>query len=160
MDLHDYIKAFGPLPEDKAKLVIKKLAEAVKHCHDNGIIHRDLKPDNILLKLDKNNDILDIQLADFGICKENKKHLCVNGFSGTPCFTAPEMFKFGQTFDKGVDIWCLGLISHFIMVGYHPMDKFENINEVAKFICQHEEIVQTDDEKWEDYTIEGLDLVE
>ena len=70
MDLHDYIKAFGPLTEDKAKLVIKKLAEAVKHCHDNGIIHRDLKPNNILVKLDeKNNDISDIKLADFGICK-------------------------------------------------------------------------------------------
>jgi len=76
IDLHDYICTFGPLSEDKAKFVINKLAEAVKHCHDNGVIHRDLKPDNILLKLDKNNEIVDIRLADFGISKENKKHLC------------------------------------------------------------------------------------
>ena len=40
------------------------------------------------------------------------------------------------------------------------MDKFTNVNEVLDFLNEREEIVQTDDQKWEDYTIEGLDLVE
>ena len=119
---------------------------AVKHCHDKGIIHRDLKPENILLKLDSKNEIVDIRIADFDISKENKKHLCQNGFSGTPSFTAPEMFKFSNYFDHGVVIWCLGLISHFIMVGKHPLDKFNCINQVAYFMKNTEEIVQTDDE--------------
>ena len=40
------------------------------------------------------------------------------------------------------------------------MDKFVNVNEVAEFLHKREEIVQTDDEKWEAYSIEGLDLIE
>ena len=76
IDLYEYINTFGPLTEDKARFVIKRITLAIKHCHDKGIIHRDLKPENILLKLDNKNEIIDIRLADFGISKENKQHLC------------------------------------------------------------------------------------
>ena len=133
-DLHDYINTFGPLTEDKARFVIKRITLAIKRYHEKGIIHRDLKPENILLKLDSKNEIIDIRLADFGNSKENKKHLCQNRFSGTACFTSPEMLKFGNYFDHRVDIWCLGLVSHFIMVGFQPLDKFTSVNQVAYYL--------------------------
>ena len=87
-----------------------------------------MKPENILLKLDSKNEIIDVKIADFGISKENKKHLCQNGFSGTACYTSPEMFKFGDNYDHRVDIWCLGLVSHFTLVGYHPLEKYNDVN--------------------------------
>ena len=124
------------------------MAQAIKHCHDEGIIHRDLKPDNILVRVDKHANIIDLRLADFGISKENKQHLCENGFSGTPNYTAPEMFNFGQIFDHKVDIWCLGLISHSILVGYKPIVKFTDINEVALHLKIQTEIIMTDDVLW------------
>ena len=69
MDLYDYLQKHGPIPEDKARVIIKTMAQAIKHCHDNGIIHRDLKLDNILVRVDKHANIIDLRLADFGISK-------------------------------------------------------------------------------------------
>ena len=75
----------------------------------------------MFLKVDKDQQIIEVRIGDFGICKSNEKHICENGFSGTPNYTAPEMFNFGSHFDSKVDVWCLGLIFHYMLFEWHPL---------------------------------------
>jgi len=55
-------------------LLIKKLRNQINKMHEYYYIHYDIKPDNILVKKDKNGNIIDLTLSDFGLTaqKENK----------------------------------------------------------------------------------------
>lgn len=63
-DLLDFIIKNGAIPEYKAKLWTKQMAEAIQYLHSRDIVHRDLKCENILL-----TEELHVQLADFGFAK-------------------------------------------------------------------------------------------
>ena len=61
---------FNQFSEDKARKIMKRLLQAINHCHAKGIVHRDLKPENIILKTDSDElNPFDIKLIDFGLCK-------------------------------------------------------------------------------------------
>ena len=52
------------LPEEDAKVIMKKLLLAINHCHSNGIAHWDVKPENIMIEL---GDSPEVKLIDFGL---------------------------------------------------------------------------------------------
>lgn len=61
---------FNQFSEDKSRKIMKRLLQAINHCHAKGIVHRDLKPENIMLKTDSDElNPIDIKLIDFGLCK-------------------------------------------------------------------------------------------
>lgn len=73
-----------------------------------GIIHRDLKPENILLHSKEDNN-LDIRIADFGYATyvndaENTAYIC-----GTPGYIAPELIK-GRSCTSKSDCFSVGAI--------------------------------------------------
>jgi len=37
----------GPMPLDRAVLLMRQIAEALDYAHEKGVVHRDLKPSNI-----------------------------------------------------------------------------------------------------------------
>ncbi|EEY59682.1 protein kinase, putative [Phytophthora infestans T30-4] len=47
-ELFDRIIARGHYSEADAAVLVRKICDAVKHCHDRDICHRDLKPENFL----------------------------------------------------------------------------------------------------------------
>ncbi|EGZ26312.1 hypothetical protein PHYSODRAFT_555885 [Phytophthora sojae] len=47
-ELFDRIIARGHYSEADAAVLVRKISDAVKHCHDRDICHRDLKPENFL----------------------------------------------------------------------------------------------------------------
>ena len=121
MTLTDYIEMYGPLKEEQAKYVYVKVAQAIQHCHKNGIIHGDVKTDNVLVKLDKKNDVAEVRLADFNLACPLKSYPSEH-CRGTPVFMSPEMLMYNGRYDEKADLWSLGCLLFNIITGCIPFD--------------------------------------
>ena len=101
------------LSEEKCKRYFKQILEGISYSHENGVCHRDLKPENILL-----SDQGFIKIIDFGFSANSKVMLTT--YCGTPAYMAPEIVS-KQSYNGGkADIWALGVMLYFILVGTLP----------------------------------------
>uniref|UniRef100_A0A8C8W739 non-specific serine/threonine protein kinase n=1 Tax=Peromyscus maniculatus bairdii TaxID=230844 RepID=A0A8C8W739_PERMB len=115
--LYQYVLKAGHLEEDHAREIFRQILSAVSYCHEHGIIHRDLKPDNIMV--DGNGKV---KIIDFGLGTQVKPGQKLSFFCGTYQFGAPEFFL-GRLYDgPKVDIWTLGVVLYFMVVGKVPFD--------------------------------------
>lgn len=116
INLADYVKENGALKQHQAIFLMRKLLSVIEYLHSFNppIIHRDLKPGNIMLGGDNR-----IKLVDFGTAFM----LYGDGrpiVSGTPGFTAPELFLAGSGYHENSDIYSLGAIFSFVLTGKVP----------------------------------------
>ncbi len=124
-ELFDHLLSFGAYPEEKAKLLIWNILDALSFIHDKGFVHRDLKPENILLT---RNDkyCTDCKLIDFGVTKEECGGRAT--FCGSMTYVAPEVLKRKDTilgngkYTKSVDIWSLGVCTYIVLTVIPPFD--------------------------------------
>lgn len=118
--------------EKDTAIFVHSLASALIYLHDKQIIHRDLKPENLLLGF--NNQL---KIADFGwsVIEQSSKRTTI---CGTLDYLPPEMVQ-GQSHDKNVDIWCLGVLCYELLVGKAPF-LAPNYNETYQKIskCQYQ----------------------
>lgn len=109
-----------PLTIKQSIKIVKKIAFALEHAHQNGILHRDVKPSNILL-----SETGEPKLADFGIAKliiesEGEYTLTRTGTGvGTPEYMAPEQ-GLGQEVKAQADIYSLGVVFYELITGHKP----------------------------------------
>jgi calcium-dependent protein kinase len=122
-DLFTYLeKRNFVIPEVRACNLVHSLATALYYLHSYGIAHRDLKPENVLM-IDGTEDS-DVKIVDFGLSKmvgPNEK--CTEPF-GTLSYVAPEVLM-QHPYDKGVDVWSLGIIAYLMVGGSLPFDDEE-----------------------------------
>ncbi|RHY51570.1 hypothetical protein DYB34_000546 [Aphanomyces astaci] len=106
---------------DAAKLV-RKILDAVKHCHDREICHRDLKPENFLFAT--KDETAELKVIDFGLSRTD-----VGGTGdsfmttrvGTPYYIGPSSPEvLGRHYDKSCDLWSIGVITYILLCGYPP----------------------------------------
>ncbi|CAO2628823.1 Sperm motility kinase 2B [Lemmus lemmus] len=113
--LYQYIRQAGPLQEDEARGIFRQILSAVSYCHELGIVHRDLKPDNIMV--DRNGKV---KIIDFGLGTQVKPGQRLGFLCGTYSFGAPELLL-GKLYDgPKIDIWTLGVVLYFMVVGKVP----------------------------------------
>ena len=94
--------------------VVKELAEAIQHVHEDlGITHRDLKPENVLVR---SSDPLDLVLTDFGIAAEQMMTVQFQTRAGSSSWMAPEALS-EQQVTNASDWWALGAIVYRALVG-------------------------------------------
>ena len=114
--------------ERDAANIIRTVASATQYLHSQGIVHRDLKPENLLFRGQEED--AELLIADFGLSKviDESKFTVLTTTCGTPGYMAPEIFK-KEGHGKPVDIWAIGVIAYFLLCGYTPFDRENNVDE-------------------------------
>ncbi len=117
------VRSQGPLPVGLACELIRQAALGLQHAHEKGLVHRDIKPANLLLT---RPPVL-LKVADFGLARLNGLHggntiarHSTNGLLGTPDYVAPEQCRDSHTVDIRADLYSLGCVLHFALVGRAP----------------------------------------
>ena len=131
------------VPEEAARVIIRKIAQALQYLHGLGIIHRDIKLENIIIDED-NGHIRDVKLIDFGLS-------CILGPGqtsqepvGTLKYAAPEVIS-RVPYRETVDAWGIGVVAYICLIGRMPFfGKTES--EIAMRIIKKQ--LEFDTERW------------
>jgi serine/threonine protein kinase/TPR repeat protein len=120
-DLAKLLDARGPLPVAEARDIFAQLTHAVAAAHRVGIVHRDLKPENVFVAVSQREgmDRL-VKVLDFGIAKVVAEAKATTTQAlGTPLWMAPEQTEPNRPLTPAADVWAIGLIAFYMLVGRH-----------------------------------------
>jgi tetratricopeptide (TPR) repeat protein len=133
--LDTLIRQAAGLPERLALLPhLLAVAEAVAYAHSQRVIHRDLKPANVLI-----GAFGETVLLDWGLAKDLSRpsaadagadpaaaratgardETLVGSVLGTPAYMPPEQAR-GQSVDERADVYALGAMLYYLLVGAPP----------------------------------------
>lgn len=124
LDLQVLVERFGALSPPRTVFILKQVCGALAEAHAAGIIHRDIKPSNVFLTC--RGGLYDfVKVLDFGIAKqiasETTAELTKTGMIfGTPHYLAPESIDGTDRLDKRGDLYSLGLVAYWMLVGALP----------------------------------------
>jgi len=109
----------GPLPEARALVCMRQVAEGMASAADQGIVHRDLKPSNILI--DAKDQAF---VADFGLARSSDADQLslTAGLLGTPYYMAPEQAEDPRGVDTRADIYSFGATFYHVLTGKPPFE--------------------------------------
>ncbi|WKY05340.1 hypothetical protein Q1695_005946 [Nippostrongylus brasiliensis] len=115
-ELYAFVHERGKLSENDAKPLFAQIVAAVSHMHKNNLVHRDIKAENIMFS---SPGI--VKLVDFGFsCMIPSPAEQLTTFCGSPPYAAPELFRDESYNGPKVDIWALGVLLHFMLIGVTP----------------------------------------
>lgn len=122
ISLKELIEKKGKLRDEEIKAIFLQIINAVGFIHNVGLIHRDIKPENFMVNSDGN-----IKLLDFGIVKKlflddefDYTETGVLDIMGTPLYMSPEQMKNTKDVTTSTDIYSLGLVLWFMVIGKTP----------------------------------------
>ena len=156
-ELFDRICRKGSYFESDAADLIRTTLSALSYLHDHGIVHRDLKPENLLFRGPEDN--ADLLIADFGLSRimEEEQFHVLTTTCGTPSYMAPEIFrKTGH--GKPVDIWAIGVITFFLLIGYTPFDRQNNVEEMQAIL--NADYSYEPEDHWQDITQDAKKFID
>jgi serine/threonine protein kinase len=123
----------GVLSRSSALHVLYQVAKALGHAHRNGLVHRDVKPDNILVAPGGA-----AKLADLGLVRERVDGLATSGtpskliLVGTTDYSAPEQSRNPERASAASDVWSLGAVLFFMLVGRPPFGGETVIDQIVR----------------------------
>ena len=116
-NLAQVIQRHGTFSLDQTERLLNEALSALEHAHSVGLIHRDLKPENMLIEPDGR-----LRITDFGLAIALRGGARFGGAtsrSGTPQFAAPEQLL-GERVDQRADLYSLGAVAYFALLGRPP----------------------------------------
>jgi serine/threonine-protein kinase len=125
-DLERLVEYAGPLSPARALWILEQLCRALAEAHALGLIHRDIKPSNVILcERGREGDIA--KLCDFGLVKDLNAGSDAtltqdNALTGTPLYLAPESIRTPESVDARADLYSLGALAYFLLVGEPVFD--------------------------------------
>jgi serine/threonine protein kinase len=118
--LADWVNKAGCPPVETTVEILQQIAQSLVHAHAKKVIHCDLKPANVLLDQDWRPC-----LADFGQARLSSDHAPA---LGTFFYMAPEQADLQANPDPRWDVYGLGAIAYFLLVGQPPQASQELID--------------------------------
>src|SRR5262249_49794983 len=101
-----------PLAARRAAELMRLIAGAMHHAHQQGVLHRDLKPSNILVDATEQP-----RITDFGLARQLHGHgeatlTVTHQALGSPSYVAPEQARGsrGGTIGPAADLYALGAV--------------------------------------------------
>ncbi len=141
IDLERLVRDHGPLPPGRVIYLLRQLCSALQEAHGKGLIHRDIKPSNIILG--ERGGLYDaVKLLDFGLVRatnttEDLESLTQEGWiAGTPAYLSPEQAQGRAEVDARSDIYSLGALAYFLLVGRPPFRHGSAMQTVAAHIYE------------------------
>ncbi len=116
-----------PSSPDLVREVLAQLVAALERLHGVGIEHHDLKPGNVLVR---NQQPLDLVLADFGVATQASRTVRATRLSGmTWTYAPPEAFARNPDelllWQHKFDAWSLGVMVVELLTGRNPLPETE-----------------------------------
>jgi serine/threonine protein kinase len=128
MDLERLVAEHGPQPPGRVVHVLRQVCGALAEAHDLGLVHRDVKPANVLLTPRRNEHEV-AKILDFGLVKsveidpkESPAVSAINTITGTPLYMSPEAIQSPDSVDARSDLYSLGAVAWFLLVGRPPFE--------------------------------------
>ena len=118
-DLHDKVRAKGPLGVAEAVAILRSVCLGLRHAASRGLIHRDIKPANLLLDAQGRVKITDLGLA-IQIEDEDERVTRDGTTVGTVDYMAPEQARDSHATSVKSDIYSLGCTCYFLLTGKPP----------------------------------------
>jgi tetratricopeptide (TPR) repeat protein/predicted Ser/Thr protein kinase len=117
--MSDWRKAGPPSLRHQVRL-LRDVALAVHHAHQEGLIHRDLKPANVLV--DSKNAP---HITDFGLARSVSRDaplsaVAAGEVAGTPLYMSPEQARGHSNIGRSADIYPLGVMLYEMITGRTP----------------------------------------
>jgi hypothetical protein len=126
LSLEELVTRFGPVPAERTTFILSQVCGSLAEAHAKNIIHRDIKPSNIFLT--HRGDLYDfVKVLDFGLAKrirtdETDAITAAGTLLGTPGYIAPEAISEIGPLDQRADLYCLGGVAYWLLVGRPPFD--------------------------------------
>jgi serine/threonine-protein kinase len=127
LDLERLVAKHGPLSPARVVHILAQVCGALAEAHDLGLVHRDVKPANVLL-LPKRGEPELAKVVDFGLVKELRTDApgvaltAANAITGTPLYMAPEAIREAEAVGPASDLYALGAVGWFLLVGRPPFE--------------------------------------
>ncbi|CAB04433.4 non-specific serine/threonine protein kinase [Caenorhabditis elegans] len=127
-ELYTYVHERGKLTEGDAKPLFAQIVSAVSHMHSRNIVHRDIKAENVMFSSPNT-----VKLVDFGFSCLVDREQMLRTFCGSPPYAAPELFQDTSYAGELVDVWALGVLLFFMLIGVTPF-KAETVPDMKVLI--------------------------
>lgn len=115
--LNQLIVPGAPMKVETVLDIVRQIADALDHAHQQEVVHRDIKPPNVLVKPDGR-----VKIADFGIARVASQTLTLQGTTlGTPAYMAPEQIR-GSKVDGRADQYSLAVLAYQMLCGQRPFE--------------------------------------
>ena len=97
--------------------IVRDVARALDHAHQQGVVHRDIKPQNIMI--DQRGGV---KVIDFGVARfyDDATITQQGQLVGTPMYMSPEQVA-GHAVDGRSDIYSLGLVMYELLTLRRPL---------------------------------------
>ncbi len=127
-NLEEVVRVSGALPVERVVHVLTQAAGALDEAHGLGLVHRDIKPANIML-CNQGGMVDVVKVLDFGLVKDLRPAdgaeltdaaLSQTGVvTGTPQYLAPEALSDPESVGPASDLYALGAVGYYLLVGDH-----------------------------------------